>query len=166
MPALVLPARNSTQQQPGTPASHAAHQWLYIYDKGKVIFPSIAITSSLLYSYAAYAVRNTTTGRTSRSGLYLTAATLVLMIAPCTAVLIVPINKKLDALARRDDGAEQRGDEGEQKLGRGAEEEARREKQDDEFPSLIAQWSQMNVVRGLFPLLGAALGAATSFGLL
>jgi hypothetical protein len=45
------------------------------------------------------------------------------------------------------------------------EEESRRKKQDNELPTLIAKWCQMNIVRGVFPLLGAAVGAAASFGL-
>ena len=75
---------------------------------------------------------------------------------------MLPINNKLGAYARRDDSIDQ--DEGKERMAMGVEEEVRRKNQDDELPTLIAKWSQMNIVRALLPLMGGVLGAAVSFG--
>jgi hypothetical protein len=86
--------------------SNIAHQWLYVYDKGKIVFPSIAITSSLRYSYVAYVVRNKN-NRRRLNDLYLTAAALIMMIGPYTGVLMLPISNKLGDYARCSDSIDQ-----------------------------------------------------------
>jgi hypothetical protein len=136
--------------------SHLTHQWLHIYDIGKIVFPSIALTSVLFNSYVAYAVRGVSGGRLSR--LYLTAAALTITIAPYTIGLMAPTNKRLEAHATRDDDGQAKGEDAE-------EERVLRESEDREVPALLAKWTRLNTVRGLFPLLGAAVGAAVSFGL-
>lgn len=164
LPSLAVPARNSNaarHQQPGTPPSHLAHQWLYVYDRGKFVLPSIAVASSLLHSYVAYAVRTQNNGR-PLSSRYLAAATLVIMVLPYTVLFILPINNKLMAHAKRDDGIGQ--DKGKEGVAIGVEEEARRKKQDDELPTLLEKWSQRNYGRALLPLLGGVLGASISLG--
>lgn len=166
---MTLPARNSRsdrqhqqqqqqQQPPLTPASHLTHQFLNIYNKGKILFPSIAVTSVLLYSYVAYALRDVRNGRLSR--LYLAAASLTIGVVPYTIGLMMPTNKLLEAHATRDDNGNASVDQKDQK-----EKDEVRQAQDREVPALLEKWTRLNAVRGVFPLLGAALGAAVSFGL-
>jgi hypothetical protein len=82
------------------------------------------------------------------SNLYLTAAGLVVMIAPITGVLVFPVNKKIESYVERDDKLAVEG------------------QQDEEFPGLLKKWAQINAIRGLFPAMGAVLGAAVGFGLI
>ncbi|KAH8700368.1 hypothetical protein BGW36DRAFT_374016 [Talaromyces proteolyticus] len=159
IPAIAQPSRQSKgrdREKPGSAVSHVAQQWEATYDLGKVVFPSIALASSLLYSYVAYAVRDGTHGR-RLSVLYLTAAGLVVMIAPITGALIVPVNNKLHPYTLREDSFV--------KGEANAEERARHEHEDHEFSGLLRKWSQLNLFRGLFPLFGATLGATAAFGL-
>lgn len=95
-------------------------------------------------------------GRLSR--LYLTAASLTIGIVPFTLGVMAPTNKRLEAHATRDD----RHDDNSVKQ----QDEAVCQEQDREVPALLERWTRLNTVRGVFPLLGAALGAAVSFGLL
>ncbi|KAF5004544.1 hypothetical protein F66182_16029, partial [Fusarium sp. NRRL 66182] len=76
----------------GAPLSHIARQWQSAYDLGKKLFPSLAVTSSLLYSFAAYTLsrERSVTGR--HVGLLYTAAGLNVMIAPFTLLAIVAVN--------------------------------------------------------------------------
>ncbi|CRG90228.1 hypothetical protein PISL3812_07271 [Talaromyces islandicus] len=154
IPAIALPSRNATgraRETPGAPVSHIAQQWSLVYNTGKVVFPSMAAASALLYSYVAYAVRGGAGGSRARcaSNLYFTAAGLVLMIVPITGVLVFPVNEKIEPyVEERDDKLVDEGP------------------QDSEFPGLLRKWAQVNAIRGLFPAIGAALGATVGFGLI
>jgi len=68
-------------------------------------------------------------------------------------------NARLEARATRDDKVEREGKEG---MAMSAEEEARRAREDREVPGLIRKWAFLNTIRGLFPLLGAAIGMAAT----
>lgn len=152
--------------------SHVAQQWLVTYDAGKIIFPSMAAASALLYSYVAYSVRSSSPRARCMSNLYLAAAGLVLMIAPITGTLILPVNKKILPYVTRDDklvveGGGEGSSKGKDKemIALSSEEQLRREQQDSEFPGLLRKWARLNVFRGLFPALGAVLGASVGAGL-
>lgn len=187
IPAITLPSRHATTTTttkgratrettttPGAAVSHMAHQWEVTYDAGKIIFPSMAAVSGLLYSYVAYAVRHSAAagprgGGRCMSNLYLTAAGLVVMIAPITSILVLPVNKKIEPYVMRDDKLvvdEESGKEDKKKMiALSSEEQLRRDQQDSEFPGLLRKWAQFNVVRGLFPAMGAVLGASIGLGL-
>ncbi|QKX53526.1 uncharacterized protein TRUGW13939_00605 [Talaromyces rugulosus] len=175
IPAITLPSRYATKGRtrevtPGSAVSHMAHQWKATYDAGKIIFPSMAAASGLLYSYVAYAVRDDPHGGLRMSNLYFTAASLVVMIAPITGVLILPVNEKIEPYVTRDDKLvvdEEGGKEEKKKLiALSSEEQLHRDQQDSEFPGLLRKWAQLNAFRGLFPAIGAALGATVGFGLI
>lgn len=143
----------------GAPASHVARQWKYAYDVGKLVFPSTALISSLLYSYVAYAVRGERSGR-FLSGLYSSAAALNLLIAPFTVFAILPVNNVIWAYADRTDDIPVEGET------LTAEENLQRERDEHKLVSSMKKLSTLNIIRGIFPLLGAGLGAAVSFGLI
>jgi Domain of unknown function (DUF1772) len=82
---------------------------------------------------------------------------LTLGVVPWTLAVMAPTNRRLQAHATRDDGVA--------KTGVSVEEEAHRQRADGEVPGLLRRWTGLNAIRGLFPLLGAALGAAAAFDL-
>ncbi|EED16665.1 conserved hypothetical protein [Talaromyces stipitatus ATCC 10500] len=144
----------------GAPLSHIAHQWQFTYDLGKKVFPSMAVTSSLLYSYVAYALHSDRFGR--RHGgwvFYLVAAGLNVMIAPFTLLAIAPVNNAIAPYTKGEhdlpavEAAKQGG-------------EVKFEKAERELVGHLEKWSFLNLIRGVFPLAGAGVGAAVSFGLL
>ncbi|GAD93348.1 hypothetical protein PVAR5_1958 [Paecilomyces variotii No. 5] len=160
VPALTLPERSaiikipSKTDTPGSTLSHVTHQWLNVYDKGKLMFPSVALTSALAYSYLAYTLRHTARGgKVAR--LYLIAAATTMTIVPYTLAVMLPVNKRLQAHATRDDAAEK---EGKEDMATSAEEEAKRTREDREVPGLLETWTYMNAGRSLFPLAGAVVG--------
>ncbi|KAJ9224949.1 hypothetical protein DTO021C3_5876 [Paecilomyces variotii] len=156
VPALTLPGRSETikSDTPASTPSHITHQWLNVYDKGKIMFPSLALTSAVAYSYLAYTLRHTASaGRVGR--LYLIAAATTITIVPFTLGVMLPVNKRLEAHATRDDAAEKEGKEG---MAMSAEEEAKRAREDREVPGLLEKWSYLNAGRSVFPLAGAVIG--------
>jgi hypothetical protein len=173
IPVITLPSRHATKGRtrettPGAAVSHMAHQWKVTYDAGKIIFPSMAAASGLLYSYVAYAVRDGPHGGRCMSNLYFTAASLVVMIAPVTGTLILPINEKIEPYVTRDDKliVNEEGGKEKRMIALSSEEQLHRDQQDSEFPGLLRKWAQFNAFRGLFPAMGAVLGAAVGFGLI
>ncbi|KAJ9214617.1 hypothetical protein DTO166G4_3673 [Paecilomyces variotii] len=156
VPALTLPGRSETikSDTPASTPSHITHQWLNVYDKGKIMFPSLALTSAVAYSYLAYTLRHTASaGRVGR--LYLIAAATTITIVPFTLGVMLPVNKRLEAHATRDDAAEKEGKEG---MAMSVEEEAKRAREDREVPGLLEKWSYLNAGRSVFPLAGAVIG--------
>ncbi|KAL1858710.1 hypothetical protein Plec18167_003413 [Paecilomyces lecythidis] len=160
VPALTLPGRSAILKAPaktdtpGSALSHITHQWLDVYNKGKIMFPSLALTSALAYSYLAYTLRHTASaGKVAR--LYLIAAATTMTIVPFTIGVMLPVNKRLEAHATRDDATEKEGKEG---MATSAEEEAKRTREDREVPALLETWTYMNAGRSLFPLAGAVVG--------
>lgn len=139
----------------GAPLSHIARQWQSAYDLGKKLFPSLAVTSSLLYSFAAYTLsrERSVTGR--HVGLLYTAAGLNVMIAPFTLLAIVAVNNVIAPYTS-----------GKHDLTADGKEDAQYEQTEKGFVGQLEKWSLLNAIRGFFPLAGAGLGAAVSFGLL
>ncbi|KAF8633065.1 hypothetical protein AX15_001540 [Amanita polypyramis BW_CC] len=162
VPTLLLPERpperpttssSSELPTPATPISHVVRQWSYVYDTGKTIYPSIAASSALAFSYLAYILR----GRPDKfSKLYLTAAAVTLSIVPYTLGVMLPTNKRLEARAKHV------GREGMKSAEISEEEKAKREKEDREVPGLMMKWAWLNAIRGIFPLMGAVIGATAA----
>ncbi|KAL2001670.1 hypothetical protein VTN02DRAFT_1423 [Thermoascus thermophilus] len=167
VPAILLPARNSklSTSTGGTPAStisHLTHQWLHVYDRGRFTFPALAAGSALAYTFLACTLHNSPGGRSPTGAgkfaqMYLAAAAATLAIVPYTLLFMRPTNMRLEARARRDDAVEREGKEG---MAMSAEEEARRAREDRETPGVIRKWACLNTIRGIFPLVGAAVGMA------
>lgn len=153
IPALVTKRTPTATNPPTTttrlnvPISYIALQWQNAYDLGKKLFPSMAITSSLLYSFAAYTLGNGRGATARQVSLLYTAAALNVMIAPFTFMAILPVNNAIAPHVNE-------------------KEEVQSEQVEQEFVGHLEHWSLLNAIRGLFPLAGAGLGAAVSFGLL
>lgn len=170
VPNLALPARQPastttpSRQVPGTPVAHLSHQWLDLYDRGKVTFPGIAVTASIAHGYIAWALRHTPgpglLGR-SWSRYYLAAIAITMGIVPYTVVVMAKTNNALKAHATRDDTSAAEGTKG---MVVSEQEKAQRAKQDGEVPGLLQKWAALNLTRAVLPLVGAALGfyAATA----
>ncbi|CEJ54251.1 hypothetical protein PMG11_00571 [Penicillium brasilianum] len=164
IPNLALPARRPPgatipcNEIPGTPIAHLTHQWLDVYERGKNIFPPIAIVASLANGYLAWTLRDmpvpTRTGQ-SWTSFYVTAVVVTLSMVPWTLTAMKSTNDRLRAHATRDDAAVAEGTEG---MVVSAAEKVRRTKEDDEVPMLLWRWAELNFCRSLFPLAGAAMG--------
>ncbi|KAL1965742.1 hypothetical protein VTN77DRAFT_5242 [Rasamsonia byssochlamydoides] len=151
----------SPEAAPATPPSQLLNQWLYIYNNGKKTFPYIVTGSALAYLYLAYVLRNRTS--TSSGGifsgstlssckLYLAAAVATFGAIPYTLVVVEGTIKRLQALARQDDGGG----------GGGGEQKGEKEGKLEEVPRLIARFGQLNLVRSIFPLVGAVVGVVAA----
>ncbi|KAJ5748812.1 uncharacterized protein N7511_010508 [Penicillium nucicola] len=172
IPNLALPPRhpgNKTLTQdtaPGTPTAHLTHQWLDLYDRGKKIFPGIAGAASLANLYAMWSLRDSPAPApalvgSSWSGVYAIAVVVTMSIAPFTVFAMGKTNGRLRAHAVRGDGAESEGTEG---MVVGAKEEAKWEKEDGEVPALLKKWAKLNLIRAVFPLVGAGIGFYAAVG--
>ncbi|KAJ5625585.1 hypothetical protein N7510_001894 [Penicillium lagena] len=154
LPTLALPARfPSDPSVPGTPISHLTHQWLFLFKRGHDTFPTLATASSLANGYLAWTLRDagaSPIGGYSWTTCYVAAIAATMSIVPWTLILINNTNVKLTAHATRDDKGSAK------ELG--TQETARRAKDDAEVPGLLRYWSMLNLVRSVFPLVGAVIG--------
>lgn len=166
IPNLVLPARAPPgatippPEVPGTPIPHLTHQFVDVYERGKGIFPPLAIVASLANGYLAWVLRDTPTPAPTVTGqswtsFYVTAIVVTLGMVPWTLTAMKSTNDRLRAHASRDDAALAEGLEG---MVLSAAEKARRAKEDDRVPGLLWNWAKLNFCRSLFPLTGAAIG--------
>jgi len=164
IPALSLPARHPPSatvpehQVPGTPVAHLSHQWLDVYERGKSIFPPIAMVSSAANVYLAWKLRDALVPDVlgySWSSLYVTAIGATLGIIPWTLTAMKDTNGQLKAHAVRDDAAAAEGN-GEMVIS--AQEKAMRAKQDEQVPQLMRDWAWLNLCRAAFPLVGGVIG--------
>ncbi|KAJ5085850.1 hypothetical protein N7532_010621 [Penicillium argentinense] len=114
IPTLSLPARHppsATAHEhhvPATPVAHLSHQWLDVYERGKSIFPPIALVASAANAYLAWKLRDAPVPYTlgcSWSSLYATAIVTTLGIIPWTMTAMKGTNGQLRAHAVRDDAA-------------------------------------------------------------
>lgn len=139
--------------------SHVARQWQYCYDLGKKVYPSIAISSSLMYSYVSYTLSKTSAPGSRASKLFAAAAGLNVLIVPFTVLLMVPVNNAIKKFTTGDHDLPAGADPS-------TEEYKQSAKAERKLADLLEQWSLLNTIRGLFPLAGAGLGAAVTLGLL
>jgi len=154
VPALLLPARPTPgSQASSSPPSHlisqVTQQWRWAYNVGKVIFPSLAASSALAYTYLAYALKHSKISQT-----YLAAAAVTMSIAPYTLAVMLPTNKRLMERAARKDVTPKQGEQ--------EENAQQREYEDRQIPDLMVMWAWLNAIRGLFPLVGAVIGASAA----
>ncbi|MCJ1484078.1 hypothetical protein MMC06_004246 [Schaereria dolodes] len=124
-------------------------QWNTTYENGKRLSPPIAATSASSFAYLAYRSLNSQLPSDNLKGkLYAAAAVAVISIVPYTILFMATINSKLIAkneeLIRRSDPKEEHIDGGES------------------AKELVDRWGALNLVRGLFPLVGAILGVWAS----
>ncbi|KAK2768409.1 hypothetical protein FQN54_000264 [Arachnomyces sp. PD_36] len=161
IPTLAIPAKSTTKLTPGTPIPHLTHQWLYLYGIGSSIAPKLALVCSTTFAYLGYTARSTgTTGASAllrsrpastTSNLYYLAAVFTIGIAPFTLGVMWPTNTKLKEFAEREPVAE------------GTYIDEKVEKQEvEEVQGLLNKWTNLNIVRGILPLVGAAVGAAAA----
>lgn len=170
IPNLALPARRPastpapSRPLPGTPPAHLTHQWLDVYTRARVIFPGICAASSIANGYLAWVLRKSpglTLLGLGWSTCYVSAITTTMSIAPFTILVMSATNSKLEEHARRDDAAVE---EGMEQMKLSDQEKAKRAREDVAVPGLLQTWSKLNLVRAVFPLVGAviALSAAVS----
>lgn len=76
-------------------------------------------------------------------------------IAPFTVTVMKKTNANLKAHAKRDDAAGAEGTEG---MVVSPQEKAKRARDDSEVIELLKHWSQLNLIRAAFPLVGAGIG--------
>lgn len=166
IPNLALPARRHpgatipAREVPGTPIPHLTHQFADVYERGKGIYPRLAVAASLANGYLAWALRDAPSLTTSPTGqswtsFYVTTIVVTLGMVPWTLTAMKRTNDRLRAHAARDDAALAEGTKG---MVLSETERARREKEDDEVPGLLWNWARLNICRSLFPLTGAVIG--------
>jgi hypothetical protein len=76
-------------------------------------------------------------------------------IVPFTFTAMRKTNAKLKAHAKRDDAA---GAEGTKGMVVSEQEKAKRARDDSEVPELLQHWGKLNLIRAVFPLVGAGIG--------
>lgn len=166
IPNMTLPAHipaksaRSFYETPGTLADHLTHQWLDFYDRGHKIFPAIAGFASLANVYVFWVLRTIPTqtpavGISSLANRYLLAAATAMSIAPWTLLAMLKTNKKLDSFAVSD--SDEQEVEGDQDIILGTQEQTKQAQADSEVPGLLKRWAKLNMVRAMFPLLGAMI---------
>lgn len=163
IPNLVLPARQPTttipSDEPGTPIPHLTHQWLDLYKHGRNTFPLIAIGSSLANGYLAWVLRDTPAPDSALmgygwTGCYAAAIASTMGIVVWTLTAMKDTNKRLTAIATRDDAAVAEGTKG---MVVSEQEKVKRAKEDSEVPALLKRWAELNLCRAVFPFVGAVI---------
>lgn len=124
----------------GAPAAAAVKQssakfWAELYKRGAASMPKFAVGTSLAYLSAAY----DSYGSGRSWGGYLGAAGCVLSIVPFTLTVMRDVNGQLHSEASRE-----------------ASEETQVSQKRVE--GLLHRWIVLNLIRGLLPLAGTALG--------
>ncbi|KAK2460998.1 hypothetical protein APHAL10511_006939 [Amanita phalloides] len=157
LPSASLPPSSSPSRAPATPLSHLAHQWLLIHHRGKHIYPSLAATSALAFSYLATYSLHSRPDKLAR--MYVTAAAFTIAIVPFTLGVIMPTNRRIEACAMRHLRLDQESEKEEEEEDK---DKAEREKEDQDMPQLMVKWAWLNTIRGVFPLMGAAIGATAA----
>lgn len=165
IPNVIVPVHRAAKsahsfyETPGNLAAHLSQQWADLYDRGHKIFPAIAGLASLANIYVFWALRDTisqpsTTAASSWSNPYLLAAFVTMSIVPWTAGTMIKTNKKLDSYAISEYAGEAEEVKG---TVLNAQDEARRSQADNEMPKLLQKWARLNLIRAVFPLVGAAI---------
>lgn len=127
---LVIPVLFDTTTQP----FQLVNQWVRMYHYGHHLYPGMAITTCLLYGYAAFSKH--AAGRHWR--VFVVAAATTLSMLPFTWIFMTRTN---NALFRAQ-----------------MQSEAGRVASWDEAQELVTTWGRLHFVRSLLPLTGAVLG--------
>ena len=122
-----------------THASQLYHEWARMYHYGHQILPGLAITTLMLYSYAA--LRNRAKKRPWAA--YALAGVVTVSMIPFTWIFMVATNDTLFRLEA----------EGATSVAEGIE----------KAQELVKLWGWLHLARCLFPLAGAVLGLTTTF---
>lgn len=128
---MAIPVFIDTTTQP----SQLYHEWVRMYHYGHQVLPALAVTTSVLYGYTAIRRRST-----KRSWLaYALASAVTFTMVPFTWAIMLPTNNELFRLETETKSAMAISSLG-------------------EATGLIKTWSQLHLLRSIFPLAGAAFG--------
>jgi hypothetical protein len=115
-------------------SSQLFYQWTRMYHYGHQVLPGMAITTLVLYGYAAFSRR-----ATKRPWVvYALAGAVTVSMLPFTWIFMVPTNNTLFRLEVENRGGSIN--------------------TIDEAQELVKYWSWLHLLRSFFPLAGAALG--------
>lgn len=131
------------------PSPLLARQWQAMFDRGVIINPSIAVISAISYgvlSYKLYGGLNH-----PKAEMYALSALFASAMLPYTRLVMWSTNlalfRKYDEMKNL--GLEERATEAGVAKGQSTKE-------------LVDKWGTLNLVRGMFPLIGAVIGTWTT----
>lgn len=124
-----------------TEAPRLFHQWARMYHYGHQVLPGMAVGTFLLYGYVAAKKR----GVKQPWGVFVLAAVATVSMLPFTWIFMVPTNSELFRLEA-------------------ASKEELSVAGIPEAKELVSRWAWLHFTRSLFPLVGAILGTAGTFG--
>lgn len=117
-------------------------QWLVVYDRGKLVSPTVALAAGLLWSYLAFAsYHDTSSRRLADWTAYAAAGAFTFGILPWTIIALMPTNHVLIDAANAVQSGMSAFSEAESKRLEGA----------------IATWATLNWFRAVTPIIGAAV---------
>ena len=172
IPNITSPVERPTKsarsfyKKPGKLAAHLAHQWMDLYDRGHKLFPTITGLASLANIYVFWSLR-TIPGQASTKwtcnwpGQYLFAASTAMAIVPWTVLTMIKTNKALDSYAEDEDEPDA-GPEDIKDVALSTEEVGKLALADEQVPKLLKKWARLNMVRAIFPFLGALISLHAS----
>ncbi|KAL2827373.1 hypothetical protein BDW59DRAFT_57000 [Aspergillus cavernicola] len=138
-----IPSLLNSHREYQAPIALILKQWRDMYNAGHRQNPPIAAISAAAFGYLAWAVPHSTAGEvlapTNAAALYSTAAALTAAMVPWTFVAMMQTNRLL--------------------LDRAAATWVPTEKSSEDVEGLLGKWSVLNMVRGVFPLVGAVVGS-------
>lgn len=117
-----------------TQASQLVYQWVRVYHYGHRIYPTMAITTCLLYGYAAFSKH----AENSPWKVFAVAGAMTLSILPFTWIFMLPTNNAIFRAQKQT--------------------ESKRVPNWDTAHKLVIRWSWLHAARTLLPLTGAILG--------
>ena len=131
------------------PSPILVRQWDRVFERGKILNPSISALSALSYAFLSYRLYGTLNH--PKAEMYALSALFTLAIMPYTVIGMLPTNKKLKKKLEEMKGL----DIGEKatEIGLAKGESAK---------ELLDWWATLNFGRGIFPLVGALLGMWTT----
>jgi len=127
------------------PSPILARQWQESFDRDKVINPAIALVSAVSYFWLSWRLYGGLNH--PKAEMYALSAICALGIAPYTTFIMMPTNRKLFTKYDEMKGLSVQEKATDVGLARG---ESTKERVD--------RWGALNLVRGMFPLVGAVLG--------
>ncbi|KAI9878901.1 MAG: hypothetical protein M1830_010205 [Pleopsidium flavum] len=146
-----------------SPPPLLARQWRLAYSIGSTIAPPLALLSSTAYTYLAWTLSSTPlTVNHPRGEWYAFAAAATVGVVPWTLGVMRGVNGLLKERAGRAEQAEGKGARGEIGKGEGEGEVEVEREGEEGTRSLLDRWGTLNLLRGLLPAVGTALGVWAS----
>lgn len=134
------------------PTPLLVRQWRTMYLRGKSIAPPISVVSLASSGYLAMKLYNAPLSvHHPRGELYALAALMTVSIVPYTLLVMSDVNAKLMAKAEEMESLDAKDEVTEIGMPKG-----------ESAKELVDWWAVLNLGRGVFPLLGAVLGAWAS----